>query len=311
MRLNSRKAFATVSIAVCAAGVAASVALWPRPAQLSVPGAARNDTITVNTTHPTRLRVFVLDQYGRRLPSDTAVRFRLISGASIKLSAPGKTTCTRSEDALVQATFVGLAKDFVLHCRPIVSLEGPSWMDFVVGDSPRDLSFLARGPDGVAVTELRGSVTILDGSIAELIGNTVRPKRPGQTTVIVAIGDKEARISVLVYRSVTSFVNSPPNERLLAMRVRLAQDDTVELPLPKAVFWVKYFSTDRGAAPPTIKLRGNGSCTTGDGIHLQRVEDGEYAKYCFTGDGATMMIAHGEMGAKMVNGTIALDVESR
>lgn len=311
MQLCSRRALATVSIAVCAAAVAASVALWPRPAQLLVSDGAKNGTITVNATQPTRLSVFVIDQYGRRISSDTAIRFRLISGETTKVSATGKATCAQSEDAVVQATFVGLVKDLVLHCRPIVSLEAPSWMDFVAGDSPRELSFVARGADGVAVTELRGSVDILDDSIAELVGNTVHPKRAGQTMVIVTIGNKETMISVNVYRSVTSFVNNPPDERLLAVRVRLAQGDTIALPLPKATFWVKYFPAKSGEAPPTIKLRGSGSCTTGDGIHLQRVIDGEFAKYCFTGNDAAIMIAHGEMGAKMVNGTIALDLDWR
>ena len=193
MQLRSRRALATVSIAVCAAGVAASVALWPRPARLWVLDGAKNGTMTVNAIHPTRLNVFVLDQYGRRLPSDTAIRFRLISGAAVKVSATGKTTCTRSEDAVVQATFVRLVKDFVLHCRPIVSLEAPSWMDFVAGDKPRDLSFVARGTDGATVSGLRGKVANRDASLNEVDGINDQSNRPGQRLLIVDRCRREAK----------------------------------------------------------------------------------------------------------------------
>jgi hypothetical protein len=297
-----------VSIAVCAAG--AAVALWPRPARLATVGGADNDTIVVNSTHPTRISVSVLDQYGRHLPSDTAVRFRLISGP-IELSPTGGTACARREEAVVRATFVRVARDFVLHCRPVVSLEAPSWLDLVDGDGPRDLSFAVRGPDGVAVTELRGSVTVEDSSIAELIGTAVRPKRPGQTVAIVTIGDTRAMISVVVYRLVASFVGHPREQDLLAMRVRVARGDTIEVPVPKAAFWVKYFPGEPGAAPPTIELRGNGSCGNGDGIRVKRVEEGEYAKYCLSDNGTTMMIAHGEAGADTVAGTITLELNGR
>ena len=308
MRLPSWRTLATGSIAVCVTLGAGAVALRPRPTQLSISAGAEHDTVVINKTRATRLSVSVVDQYGRRLKSDTAVRFRLISGKSIELSATGETTCTRNGDAVVQANFLRLTKAFVLHCRPVASLEAPSWMDFVVGDSVRDLSFVARGPDGRMVTELRGNVTMTNASVAELRGTTVRPKRPGRAMAIVEIGDASARISVQVYQPVTSFVDNPSREGLSAMRVRLGRGDTIVVPLPKAAFWVKYFSPERGVAPPTIELRGNGSCTTGDGVRVQRVEEDEYAKYCLTGDGDSIMIAHGATGAKVVTGAVALQL---
>ena len=308
MRLPSRRTLATGSIAVCVTLGAGAVALRPRPTQLSISAGAEHDTVVINKTRATRLSVSVVDQYGRRLKSDTAVRFRLISGKSIELSATGETTCTRNGDAVVQANFLRLTKAFVLHCRPVASLEAPSWMDFVVGDSVRDLSFVARGPDGRMVTELRGNVTMTNASVAELRGTTVRPKRPGRAMGSAKIGDASARISVQVYQPVTSFVDNPSREGLSAMRVRLGRGDTIVVPLPKAAFWVKYFSPERGVAPPTIELRGNGSCTTGDGVRVQRVEEDEYAKYCLTGDGDSIMIAHGATGAKVVTGAVALQL---
>lgn len=209
-------------------------------------------------------------------------------------------------DATVRATFRSLFQQFVLRCRPVASIEAPTWLDLVVGDSTRDLSFVAHGPDGRAVTELRGAVTVPDGAIVAAEGTTIRPKRCGQTVAIVEVGDAEARIPIVVYQLVKSFVDNPQSERLMAMNVSLARGDTIEVPLPKAAFWVTYFSKDRRIAPPTIELQGDGSCTTGDGVRARRIEDGEYAKYCLAGNGTRMMIAHGALGAARVTGVVAI-----
>jgi hypothetical protein len=309
MRLRSRRAAAIASISVAAAGTAAvaGVELWPRPAHLVVPIASGNDTIVVNSVHPARLEVTVTDQYGRP-SSASAVRFRLISG-TVELSPTGAVTCRRRDDAVVQATFAGLSRSFALRCRPVKSLEAPSWMGFLVGDSARDVSFIAHGLDGAPVTELRGSVTIEDRSIAELVGQKVRPKQPGRTFVEVRVGDRRAVIAVQVHHLVTSFVNQPRDEERLAMRVRLARGDTIEVPLPKAAFWVTYVPNNPGETPPTIELRGNGSCTTGNGVQAMRGVEGEYAKYCHSDDGARFSIAHGQTGADTVYGTLALELK--
>jgi hypothetical protein len=182
-----------------------------------------------------------------------------------------------------------------------VSIEASSWVDLVAGDSTRDLPFVARGPDGRIVAELRGTVTVSNGSIVAAEGTTVRPRRSGATFVTVDVGDKEVSIPIAVYQPVTSFVGAKVTTGdLMAMRVSLARGDTMEVPLPKSAFWVTYLPKDRGAAPPTIELRGDGSCTTGNGIRQRRIEDDEYAKYCPTGNGARLMIAHGANGAASV-----------
>jgi hypothetical protein len=316
MQLYSRRAAATATIAVCtlgaagAGGFAAFRSLRARPTQLAAAGGPTNDTIVVNTTQPTRLNVSVLDQYGRLLPADTTVQFRLVSGA-VALSSAGETTCARREDALVRAAYGGLIREFILHCRPVLSLESPSWIDLAVGDRPRDLSFVARGPDGTPVTELRGTVTVGNPSVAQIVGTTIRARQPGTTVAVVDVGNRETKIAVQVYRLVTSFVDNPAHERLLGMRVRLARGDTIVVPVPKAAFWVKYFPAEPGSIPPTIEVRGNGTCTTGDGLHVKRVEEDEYAKYCLVYDGASLMIAHGATGADVVNGTVALELEWR
>ena len=207
---------------------------------------------------------------------------------------------------MVRATFAGLSREFELRCRPVAWIEAPTWLDLIVGDSTRDLAFVAHGPDGRAVTELRGAITVPDKSIVAAEGATIRPKRSGMTFATVEIGDAKAAIPIVVYQPVASFVGNSPTVRAMAMRVNLARGDTVEVPLPKAAFWVTYFSSDARVAPPTIELEGDGLCTTGDGLRQRRIEDGEYAKYCHTGNGVRMRIAHGAVGAARVNGVVAI-----
>ena len=294
-------------IGVGAIGAVASLALFrPRPTRLAVTPRAGDDTVVVNQMHPTRLGASVLDQYGRRLRSDSVMRYRWLGGDSVSVSSRGEVQCDKQRDAVMGAAFGPMFHKFVLRCRPVASIEAPTWLDLVVGDSARDLSFVARGPDGRAVTELRGAITVPDGAIVTAEGASIRPKRSGQTVAIVEVGDAKAHIPIMVYQSVKSFVDNPRRVGLMAMHVRLARGDTIELPLPKAAFWVTYFSSDPGAAPPTIELRGEGSCTTGDGVRLRRIEDGEYAKYCLAGNGTRLMIAHGASGAAVVNGTVAI-----
>ena len=300
-----------VLIAVGAIGIVVALAfavLRPHPARLAVTARAGDDTVVINRIRPAQLRLSVLDQYGRPVRPDAAVRYQRVSGDTVGLSvsAGGKVLCGTHSDAVVRASFERLSKDFVLRCRPVATIEAPTWLDLVVGDKARDLTFVAHGPDGRAVTELRGAVTVPDGSIVAVEGATLRPRQAGQTEAIVEVGDSRAVIPILVYQQVSSFVHHGPRDRLLAMHVRLARGDTIELPLPKAAFWVTYFPSDRGVAPPTIKLRGDGACTTGDGVRLRRIVEGEYAKYCLTGSGTRMMIAQGQSGADVVNGVVAI-----
>ncbi len=286
--------------------VGALTVLRPRPVRLTVTGRVGDDTVVINRTHLTKLKVSVWDQYGRLLRADTAVQFQRIGGDSVGLSSSGEVRCEKRRDAVVRAVFTTMTKEFVLRCRPVTWIECSSWLDLVVGDSTRDLSFTARGPDGGVVTELRGAITVENATIVAAEGTTVRPKRSGSTVADIEIGDATVRIPIMVYRPVQSFVDNPSRDEGLAMRVRLARGDTIDVPVPKAAFWVTYLPSDRDAAPPTIELRGDGSCTAGNGIRLRRIEDGEYAKYCLTGSGARMIIAHGATGAETVSGTIAL-----
>jgi hypothetical protein len=302
-----RTLFALVGLGAPAAIVAFAL-LKPRPVQLSMTPRPGDDTVVVNAMHGARITALVSDQYGRQLRSDTTIQYRWLSGDSVLLSRDGSVRCDTPREARLRATFERLSREFILRCRPVAWIEAASWLGLVQGDSTRDLSFVARGPDGHRVTELRGAITVQDRSVVAVEGTSVRPTRPGAAYATVEIGDAKVSIPILVYEPVNSFVDQPKGAGLMAMRVTLARGDTIETPLPKAAFWVTYFSNDRRMAPPTIELRGQGSCSAGDGLHARRVEEGEYAKYCYAGDGARMMIAHGESGAPTVSGVVALQV---
>ena len=306
-RTKKHALYALVGLGIV--GSVAAVALFEsRPVELSMTPRIGDDTVVVNQTHRTRLSAWVVDRYGRHLPADTTVQYHWMSGDSIPLSSDGKVQCNRNGDAAARATFGGLSRDFALRCRPVASVEAASWLDLIVGDSSRDLSFVAHGPDGRTVTELRGAVTVGDGSVVAIDGTAIRAKRAGATFVSIEVGDVRASIPILVYQAVESFVDNPPRLGLMAMPVSLARGDTIETSLPKAAFWVTYISKDRKAAPPTIELVGEGLCTTGNGLNPRRIEDGEYAKYCYSGNGSRMRIAHGASGADLVRGTLALRV---
>jgi hypothetical protein len=227
----------------------------------------------------------------------------------MQLSSTGEVRCATRGDATVRATFEHLIKEFELRCRPVASIDAPSWIDLVVGDSARDLAFVAYGPDGSPVTELRGVISVEDRSIIAAEGTTIRPKRAGQTFAAIEVGNVRKAIPIAVYQLVKSFVDGSPKPRtLMAMHVSLSRGDTIEVPLPTAAFWVTYFSKRRDVAPPTIELRGAGSCTTGNGLTQRRIEEGQYAKYCLARTGTRMMIAHGASGAPNVTGTVAIRV---
>jgi hypothetical protein len=267
---------------------------------------AGDDTLVINQVDGSRLSVIVFDQYGRMLRTDTTARYERVGGDSITVAGNGHLDCERRrDDVVVRATLEKLTKQFVLRCRPVKWIETPSWVELMVGDSARDLAFTARDPDGRVVTELRGTLRVENSDIVDLAGTTLRAKHSGMTFVKIEVGNARAGIPVGVYEPVTSFVQTPPKP-MMGMRVALTRGDTITVPVPKAVFWVTYYANDPAVPPPTIELRGDGSCTTGNGIRVRRVEDGTYAKYCTAGNGVQMLIAHGAAGADTVRGFIAV-----
>jgi hypothetical protein len=293
--------------AVGVIGVAGSLAAFrPRASAIIVTKRQGDDTLVINQVNGTRLAVTVLDQYGRPLNAATTTRYERIDGDMMTVSANGDLNCEhRRDDVVIRATHEKISKRFVVRCRPVEWIEAPSWVELMVGDSARDLAFTARGPDGRVVTELRGAMRIENSAIVAMTGTSLRAKQPGFTFVTIEIGNARTGLPVGVYEPVKSFDNTP-TKPMMGMRIAQARGDTLEVPVPKAAFWITYYSNDPAVPPPTIELRGPGACATGDGLRVRRVEAGTYGKYCNAGAGAKMMIAHGATGADTVRGFVAV-----
>jgi hypothetical protein len=262
--------------------------------------------IVVNNVMPVTLAMRVLDEHGHTLES-SGVRYRWEAGAPITVSSAGVVKCTHHGDATIQASLGDIATSMEVLCRPVLEIRANSWIDFVAGDPARHLPFEALGVDGLHITQLRGSATVMDTTVAKLVGSSIAPRAVGRTMVEVTVGDRNVRMRVLVHEPVRSLDALRPDQRLVAMPVRLAQGDTVQWPLPSGAFWLKYLPRGQGDAPPTITVDGPVSCRTSDGLHAYRVDLDVYAVECSAGKGASVKIAHGKMGATIVDGRLAIE----
>jgi hypothetical protein len=303
---RARLAACLTGLALVATIAATAVAMRKGPpARLFAATGKATDGIVVNNLQPVQLPMRVVDAKGRVLDA-TGVRYEWKSGSPLAVSPGGVVACDGHGDAVVRATLGNLSRQVVVRCRPVDRLVASSWMTLFLGDAPRDLPFAATGIDGRPVTELRGKLRVLDSTIATLSGSTVRPIGPGETRVIVTVGDRHATIRVLVHEWVTAFTRLRPDQRLVAIPVRLAQGDTVRHALPVGTYWVKYLPGRSGDAPPTIIA--DVLCQPGDGIHANRLLRDEYAAYCpIHSNGGGITLAHGRMGAPVVTGTLAIE----
>lgn len=67
------------------------------------------DGIVVNTIHPVRLAMRVVDAEGRALTS-TGVRYRWTAGAPVSISGDGIVTCAHARDAVLRASVGAVAR---------------------------------------------------------------------------------------------------------------------------------------------------------------------------------------------------------
>ena len=276
------------------------------PFRLAASLANASEGLVVNTMRPIQLPIQAFDRRGHLLESRD-VRYRWTSGAPIAISPDGVVSCTQRGDAVVTASLGTITTNLDLRCRPVTEVRASSWVDFMAGDPARDLPFVAIGVDGLPVTQLRGTARITDSSVATLAGTTIRPRAIGQTTVVVDVGDRKALMSVIVHEQVASFVGLRPDQRFVAVPIRVAQGDTVHWALPQGVFWLKYLPRNPGDAPPTITVAGAISCSKGDGLHAFHTLLDVYVVYCLVHPGgATVEVAHGRFGAPIVEGSLAL-----
>lgn len=266
------------------------------------------DGVIVNNLHPVQLPIRALDKRGNAVNTDS-VRFTFASGMPVNISTDGVITCHARGDTKVRATLGSISTILDVRCRPVMELTAINWVNFIEGDTAaRSLPFVALGLDARPVMQLRGSLRVFDNDVAQVEGSTVRAKHAGQTPIVVRVGEREARMIVVVHAIVPSFDSLRDDQREVARPVRLAQGDTLRWALPGGTFWIKYLPRRGGDAPPTIRGEGDIGCMPGDGIHTYRIPPSEYGAYCIVPRGGTarVMIAHGEVGAQWVEGAVAL-----
>ena len=267
------------------------------------------DTLIVNNLRAVRLPARVLDANGRVLEAPT-LHYERVNGDAIPVSANGVLTCKQRGDVTVRASLGAIATGLVVRCRPVRAIESSSWINLIVGDSATELPFTAIGIDGRPVMQVRGAMRVLDSTVATLEKLNIRPHARGETVATMRIGDQETRIRVLVHEQVEAFTGLRPDQRVVAVPVRLARGDTVRLSLPAGALWIKYLPRRVGEPPPSIDLGIIGACSPGgDGLHQYRLPPNEYGtSYCLVDRGPSIVVlAHGPIGLPIVDGWLALE----
>jgi hypothetical protein len=303
---RGRARVAAVLMAVALVPTAAAIALLVRdgpPARLVVEGqrgANVADGIVLNTKHPVQLAMRVLDAKGRALAS-TDVRYRWSAGVPLKVTPSGVVTCKRRGDATVRASIGAVETTVLLRCRPVKVVRAQMEINFIAGDSGKDLAFYALGPDGQPVDLLTGELHVKDSTVATLTGTRIRPVAPGQTTVILRIGDGESWTGVGVYESVRTLEGLRPDQRLVVAPVRLRRGETIRWPLPMGLFWMRYGRTSANQPIPTFAVDGKVMCMPEFGPAVNDVG-------CLVrAPGASLRISHPGTVTGEIAGSLALD----
>lgn len=305
-RARVRLAAALLAIGLMVTATLVAVLLRDGPPSRLLANVA-TDGIVINSVHAVQLEMRVLDKRDHPLASQ-GVQYQWISGAPITVTSQGVVTCTWDGEATVRASLGMIATDVAVLCRPVRELHASNWIDFVAGDLPRDLPFVAIGFDDRPVMQLRGAARVYDTSIAAIVGHTIRPRAVGQTMVHVDVGDRSAGMRVIVHERVRSLEGLRADQRFVAVPVRLERGDTLRWSLPKGAFWLKYLPRRPGEAPPTITLSGDAACSRGNGLRVYVIPLGEYGTYCMVRPGgATVNVGHGAFGAAVVEGSLALE----
>ena len=273
-RGRARVAAAVALVALVPAVVALGLLLRDGPpVQLVMDGQGGRplgEGLVVNTRHPVRLAMRVLDARGRAL-SARDVRYRWLSGAPLSITAAGVVVCATQGDAVIRATLGGVATTIPLLCRPVKRLLATSEMRFVVGDSGRDFAFVALDAAQRAVTPLAGEVRVDDSTVATLHGSRVTPMHAGRTSVTVRIGDVEASSFVTVFERVPSLDRLRAEQRLVVAPVRVGPADTLRWRLPYGQFSLTYQPTRRGEPYPRFATRGLVMCMPDFGPDVEQV----------------------------------------
>jgi hypothetical protein len=291
------------------------------PARLVVGAGMDSDGIVVNNLQPVQLSLRVFDAAGHRLKREH-VRYQLVSGVAIPVSAGGVIKCIQRGDAVVRASLATLNKDIVIHCEPIRKLRSAGWGNFIVGDSARTLSINAVGLDGHPVTRIAARLRVDDSTIATLDGDgRLRPLRPGLASIDMEIGDRVTDAQVTVFEPVRTFEGLRPDQQWVVAPIHLRRGESLRWPLPTGSFYLS-FSADSSQVPATrgftglfgsssiaqspisMTVAGPIMCTRMGGPNPQDLD-----AYCLArGPGATVHIAAaGPGGLNEIVGSLGLE----
>jgi len=248
------------------------------PAQAARLSAGASDTVIVNSVRPTALPVRALDAAGRVI-AGAPIRYERLAGAALPVTADGKVTCTRAEDATVRAVLGRLTAAVFVRCRPVRHVRIPGPVQFVLGDAelsrPRALPVEAFGPDGRPVALFAGTARVIDGDVAALRGLTVHPRARGITMADARVGDASGAIGVHVYQRVDSLaaldtlLRVRPSQRLFAVPLRLGRGEFRRQRLPPGD-WMLAMLPEEERDPHGIRLRIEGAVCTPNYLNTPR-----------------------------------------
>lgn len=201
----------------------------------------RSDTLVVNHTSQTLLPVTAVDANDQKV-ANAGIRFEHVSGSSIGLTSDGKVDCSSSADATIRATLNNTSHTFVVRCRPVIRLQIPGPIQFVIGDSalsaPIAIPLGAYDEQMRAVALIAGTLSVRDSSIATVTDSLIRPRKRGVTPLSARVGNQSATVGVHIYQRLDSrdpldtLLRIDSNHRQLALPLTLQPGDVIRHKLP-------------------------------------------------------------------------------
>ncbi|HEY4133367.1 MAG TPA: hypothetical protein VGM50_22300 [Gemmatimonadaceae bacterium] len=309
-RPRARRRLITTSSVLCATLASAIAAVQLRvgpPAMIAGERGFDANDIVINYFSAVQLPIRALDARGRTV-SKAAIRFEPFSESAIDIAAGGVATCHAKGDAMVHASINDVTSLVVVHCRPVSTIHAtPTRFDFVQGDQPRPIHVEALDSRSVVVGDARGSVGIVDTSVAAVRHGLIAPQGPGATQLTVAVGDARASATVVVHELVKRFDNLSPKQRNVAMSLRLGLDDTLHLAVPVGTYWVKWLRRDAAIVRPAITAEGSGYCHMDSEAFIRWLPGDEYGAYCYFSEGARVRVSRGNAGDSSIVGALLLE----
>jgi hypothetical protein len=261
----------------------------------------------INDTRSAQIAARIVDDRGHSLPS-RRLHYELRSGEGIAVSRGGAVTCTSNTDAVVSASVESIVRNIPVACRIVRELRATRWLTLIVGTDARPLPFGAMGVDGEPVRQIRGATRVDDSTIVTSDGARVRPLRQGETTIEVEVAGHTARTRVFVHALVEHFTDGTPNQRFVAVPVRVGPRSVQRFAVPVGAFWLTYVPRREATTSPRIVADGPIRCTDARVPGADRFPASEHAKYCVARDRGAAILVSAEGAA--IDGALALEVGS-